>query len=60
MEIRAWVEAGLPRRRLQAGTGGFGSLTLRRQPEMMQHWGWWGTLERGQKAVWLHPSAEMG
>lgn len=56
-----WAEAGLQNRQLLEGTGvRFGSLLLLQQLEMMQHWGWWGTLERGQKAAWTHPSAELG
>lgn len=56
-----WAGAGLQNRQLLAGTGErFGSLQLLQQLEMMQHWGWWGTLEKGQKAAWTHPSAEPG
>lgn len=56
-----WAGAGLQDRQLLEGTGErFGSLQLLQQPEMMQHWGWWGTLETEQKAAWTHPSAELG
>lgn len=57
----AWAAAGLQKRKWLEGTGErFGSLQLLQRLEMMQHLGWWETLEKGQKAAWTHPSAELG
>lgn len=56
-----WAGAEPQSRQLLGGTGErFGSLQLLQLPEMTQHWGWWETLEKGQKAAWIHPSAGLG
>ena len=61
MVTLGWAGAGLQNRQLLEGTEErFGSLQLRQQLEMKQHWGWWETLEKEQKAAWTHPSAELG
>lgn len=61
VETLGWAVAGPQDRQRMEGTGErFGILRLLQQLEMKQHFDWWGTLEKGQKAAWTHLSAEQG